>query len=254
MDTVIDAIQKAVAFLFLHPKSTTSMILLLVVVIAIAFYVNRHRDPSGKVSFLDRARSGVVGARIYRLEEGERKTVWLLPLWAGERNLLTEVRIMLPKGDYGINAYWQPDGALAEGEIFTPLEAGQEKVHSLSRTTQFSLARNAAVGFRLTASDGRLHIDSPDLDQLTTEGEAPPLPLPIGDSSLARLARWLQRGKTIDLWRLTLLDDRIMEGVQGTARTIRRKLDGMTAEKKRLETQLNQAVRQLKAARSKAEA
>jgi hypothetical protein len=125
-------------------------------------------------------------------------------------------------------------------------------VNSLSRTARFSLARNAAVGFRLNAAEGRLHIDSPDLARPAAEGETPPLPLPIGDSSLARLARWLQRGKTIDLWRLTLTDDRIMEGAQNAAKTIRRKLDTMTTEKKRLKTQLDQAVRQLKAARSKA--
>lgn len=254
MDTIVEAIRGAVAFFFLYPKSTTSLIVLLIIVVVIALYVNRHRDPSGRVSFLDRGRSGVVGARIYRLEEGERKEVWLLPLWAGGRNLLTEVRLALPKGDYGLNAYWRPDGELEEKEIFTPRTAGEESVHSLSRTIRFSLARKTAVGFRLNASEGRLHIDSPDAAQLTAGEESAPLPLPIGDSSLTRLARWLQRGKTIDLWRLTLTDARIMEGMQTNVRTIRRKLDGMTAEKKRLETQLDQAAGQIKASRARAKA
>ena len=244
MDTMID-------FLFLHPKSTTTLIVLLVIVIAIALYVNRHRDASGRVSFLDRGRSGVLGARIHRLEDGERKEVWLLPLWAGERNLLTEAKIVLPKGDYGIGAYWAPDGDLTESEVFVPRTAGKENAHSLSRTAAFSLDRNAAVGFRLTAAEGKLHIDSPDAAPLTAGDGASVLPLPVGDPSLEKLARWLQKGKGGDLWRLTLQDNRIMEGVQDAAKTVRRKLDGMTAEKKRLEGQLDQAVQRLKGAKAK---
>lgn len=252
MDALIDiAIRKTVEFLFVHPKSTTTLIVLLVIVLLIALYVNRHRDARGRVSFLDRGRSGVLGARIHRLEEGERKEVWLLPLWAGERNLLIEAKIVLPKGDYGISAYWAPDGELTESEIFVPRTAGKENAHSLSRTAAFSLDRNTAVGFRLTAADGKLHIDSPDAAQLAAGDDAPPLPLPIGDPSLEKLARWLQRGKRLHLWRLTLQDDRIMEGVQNAAKSVRRKLDGMTAEKKRLEGQLDQAVQRIKEAQPK---
>jgi hypothetical protein len=253
METLIDiAIGKPVEFLFLHPKSTTTLIVLLVIVIVIALYVNRHRDASGRVSFLDRGRSGVLGARIHRLEEGERKEVWLLPLWAGERNLLMEAKIVLPGGDYGIGAYWAPDGELTESEVFVPRTAGKENVHSLSRTAAFSLDRDTAAGFRLTASEGRLHIDSPDAGRLTAGDDAPALPLPVGDPSLEKLARWLQKDKRVDLWRLTLEDDRIMEGVRSSAKTIRRKLDAMAAEKKRLETQLAQAVQRLKGAKAKA--
>ncbi len=249
MDALVELIQDAIAFLFLHPKSTTTLVILLGIVVAIAFYVNRHRDETGRVSFLDRAWSGVIGARLYRMEEGERKEVWLLPLWAGGRSLMMDVKIFLTQGDYGINAFWRPDGALDGGEVFAARAPGQESAHSLSRTARFSLARNAAVGFRLTASDGRLHIDSPDIAQPTAEGETAPLPLPLGDSSLARLARWLQKGTPPDLWRLPLHDPRVMEGVQNAAKTARRKLDGMMADKKRLEGQLDQAVQRLKAAK-----
>lgn len=254
MEMVIDLIRKAIEFLFLYPKSTTSLLVLLTLVLAIAFYVNRHRDESGRVSFLDRGRNGVIGARLFRMEEGNRKEIWPLPLWAGERNLLTQVKIFLSKGEYGVNAFWRPDGEMAEADVFTPIADGKETANTISRTARFVLSQDMALTFRLTAADGRLQIDSPDADHLTAEGETPPLPLPIGDSSLTRLARLLQKGKASGLWRLSLQDDRIMKGVQNTARTARRKLDGMAVEKKRLENQLDQAVQKLKAAGPKKKA
>ncbi len=246
MTALFDTVETFIDFLFFHPKSTVTSILLLIIVLLIAFYVNRKRDAAGRVSFVDRSRQGVIGVRLFEMADGERGNSWLLPLWAGERRVLLNVKVFLPKGEYEIKGVWMPDDQLPdEGEIFEQRPADGRSVHSLTEVGRFTVSRSRGVEFRMTASAKRLQIDSPDKEFLEADEEKRPLPLVLTDSSLKWFALRFEKLKKKEIWELSLVDHRIIAGLHTKIKNVTRKLDGAEVKRKDLEAHLDKAVRQI---------
>ena len=251
MDGPIQWIRQLVEVFFFHPKSTITSVVGLILILIIAFYVNRRRDASGRVSFLDRGRTGFIGVQILEVgDEGSPRRGWLLPLWAGERRLLLTVRLMMPAGRYEARSAWRADGPLpGSGDIFTPAPLDKERASPLSEAIRFTLARPRSVTYRLSAVGKTLQVDTPDVKSLGTEGEAPPFPLPVRDSSLRKLAARFDKLQAGEAWSLTLMDDKIVAGMKQQARAATRKAEGLEVKCRDLSANLDKALQKLKAAK-----
>ncbi len=188
MESMFEQAQRLFFLIFVHPKSTTSLLVLLLLVVAIALYVNRRRDETGRVSFVDRSKTGVVCLRIYRTEDGYRKESWLLPLWSPEKRLLLNVKILLPKGLYDVKACWRAQcGAVSGKNLFASQPIEKERIQSISDVGRFSVRSNdAALEFKMAASGKNIWIESPDEKLVEPDPSKPPFPLSISDMSLKR--------------------------------------------------------------------
>ncbi len=247
MEFLLDKIKMLVNMLLFHPRSTTTSVILLFLVIAIGFYVNRKRDASGKVSFIDRTKTGVICLRLYETEEGHRKHNWLIPLWMPESNLLLTVRMLLPKGEYDIRACWRADisSYLKQG-IFTAQPIQKISVYNLSDLGKFKVPAEMPVEFKLSPEGNKAQIDSPNTSLLEFAPDKPPFPLTLSDSAMDKLGAKLEKAKKEKLWELSIVDDRIMSHLEYEVKSISRKLDGMTIKNKELESNMDGVCRKLK--------
>ena len=231
-------------FFFVVPKSYVSLIILLLIVAIIAFFVNRHRDTKGKVSFIDKTKKGIMGIRLYQLDNGNKKSNWLLPLWVPENNLILDVKIMLTKGEYEAEAYWEENNRQPMEELFNPQPVDKEEADSLSEVSRFGLSRQIAVEFKLSLSGNKLKIDSPDTDSLEIPSAQIPFPLTISDPSLKKIAARFKKAKANGIWELPIIDGHIMTSLMSETKIIKHKLDGIMAKNKELESNLDHAVKQ----------
>lgn len=153
MEKFSEIFSMIIDFLFFYPKSITTLLIFLSIVVVIAFYVNKKRDESGRVSFIDMSKTGITGVRLYETENGIRKGNWLLPLWIPEAHLLLSIRIFLPKGEYEIRAYWKAEKYhFLEESLFKKQPPDKEKAYSLSHSGKFEVPKDMPVEFKLTAS------------------------------------------------------------------------------------------------------
>ena len=247
MEFLLTKIRMIYEFLLFNPKSSTTSTVLLFIVILIAYFVNRKRDATGQVSFVDRTKSGVIGVRVYEINEGQRKRSWLFPLWIPEKELLLNVKILLPKGEYDINAYWRAEVSryMKEG-LFTARPIEREKEYSLSGFGRFKIAKDTPVEFKLTASDKKMQIDSPDKSALEADPAKKPFPLAISDPSFKKLAAKFEKLNQSGNWVLSIIDDRIVTNLENEIRVIHQKLDGGIIKNQELKSDLDQVVRKLK--------
>jgi hypothetical protein len=247
MEFLLDKIKMLVNMLLFHPRSTTTSLILLLFVIAIAVYVNRKRDASGKVSFVDRTRTGVVGLRLYETEEGQRKRNWLIPLWMPESNLLLTVRMLLPKGEYDVRAFWRADifSCLKDG-VFTAQPVQKLSVYNLSDLGKFKVSADMPVEFKLSPEGKKAQIDSPNKSLLEFAPDKPPFPLMLSDSAMDKLGAKLEKAKKEKLWELSIVDERIMSHLEYEVKSLSRKLDGMTIKNKELESNMDGVCQKLK--------
>lgn len=247
METIPDKIVMAYHYLLFHPKSTATLVVFLVIVVIIAFFVNRKRDAAGQVSFIDKTRSGVIGVRVYEIEEGQRKKNWLFPLWIPQKDLLLNVRIMLPKGEYEIKAYWRENiSEYVKTGLFKPRPIEKEKAYSLSDFGRFTIPAKTSIGFNLTASGKTLQIDSSDSSGLEPDSDKKPFPLVISDPSFKKLVRKFEKAKGDKIWELSITDDRILTALENQIKGLRRKLDQEAVKNKELKSDLDQVMRKLK--------
>lgn len=221
------------------------MIFLLIVII-IAFFVNRKRDASGRVSFVDKTKNGLIGVRLYETEEGQRKKNWLLPLWMPENNLLLNVRILLPKGEYDIRAYWSPLSGQVKEDMFDPIPVEKAKVRSLSDLGKFKLSGDTVIEFKITASDKAMQIDSPERRALGCEEGKTPLPLTLSDPSFEKYAPKFEKIKQSRYWELTVPDKRITAVLENEIKGANRKIDDLTVKNKELKDNLDQILSRVK--------
>ncbi len=246
METLMNNILALYEFLLFYPKSTTTLMIFLLIVIVIAFFVNRRRDASGRVSFVDKTRNGVTGVRLYETEEGLRKKNWLLPLWMPENNLLLTVRMLVPKGEYDIRAYWSPEAGQIKESMFEPIPVEKAKVRSLSDLGRFRLAGDMVIEFRITASDKVMQIDSPEKAALTSEEGRTPLPLTLSDPSFEKFAPRFGKIKQSRYWELPVPDPRIIAVLENEIKGANRKIDDLTIKNKELKDNLDQILSRVK--------
>jgi len=236
----------AVDFLFFYPKSTSTLLIFLSVVVAIAFYVNRKRDATGKISFVDMSRTGITGLRLYETENGIRKNSRLLPLWIPEAHLILNIRTVLAKGEYEIRAYWKSDKYhLLKENLLKKQPVIKENAYSLSHSVKFEVQKDMPVEFKLTASDKNLQIDSPNKESLSFNSERPLLPLIISDTSFKKLAHSFDKLKKIKIWELSVIDDQIITSFENEIKSMSRKLDMAVIKNQELESNLNKMVSKL---------
>jgi hypothetical protein len=247
MEFLLDKIKMLINMLLFHPKSTMTSLILLFIVIAIGFYVNRKRDASGQVSFVDRTKTGVVGLRLYETEEGQRKRNWLIPLWMPESNLLLNVRMLLPKGEYDIRAFWRTDiySYLKEG-VFTAQPVQKMSVYNLSDLGKFKVPADMPVEFKLSPDEKKAQIDSPNTSSLEFAPDKPPFPLAISDRSMDKLGAKIEKAKKEKLWELSIADERILSHLEYEVKSLSRKVDGLTIKNRELETNMDGICRKLK--------
>ncbi len=248
MEFLFEKIRMIYEFFFIYPKSTTSMLILLSIVVIIAFLVNRRRDATGKVSFIDMTKTGVIGVRLYKTEEGSRKSNWMLPLWIPEKDLLFNVKILLQKGEYDLKAYWKAKNhhSVKDEGMFIPLPVGKEKSHSLSNVSKLTVFRGMPLEFKLIHSGKTVQIDSPDKESPDLQFDNNSFPLAISTPSLKHFAVRFESAKKSNLWELSIIDDRIITNLESEIKVITRKLDGVIVRNKKLESDLNQVVGKLK--------
>ena len=245
MDILIGQFTNLWEYLLFHQKSTTAMAVLLLIVIAIAFFVNRKRDASGRVSFTDKSRTGVIGVRIYETEEGYRKRNWLIPLWMPESNLLLNVRMLLPKGEYDIKAYWKAD--VRQESVFEPQPLAKVKAHSLSGVGKFKIAQDTLIEFRIGVSEKKMRIDSPSASALESDPAKPPFPLIISDPSIGKVVTRFEKAAKSRIWELSVADERVAKRSENEIRGMRHKLEKVMMKNKELKANLDQLMEKLKA-------
>lgn len=247
MEFLLIKIRMIYEFLLFHPKSATTSAVLLFVIILIAYFVNRKRDATGQVSFVDRTKSGVIGVRVYETGEGQEKRSWLFPLWIPEKELLLNVKVLLPKGQYDIKAYWRTEvSQYVKDGLFTARPVQKEKAYSLSDFGRFKVSTDTPVEFKLTALDKKVQIDSPDKSALEADPVKKPFPLSISDPSFKKLASKFEKLGESRNWVLSLIDDRIVTGLESEIKVVHRKLDGVMVKNQELKSDLDQVVRKLK--------
>jgi len=246
MEILMNNILAMYEFLLFYPKSTTTLMIFLLIVIIIAFFVNRKRDASGRVSFVDKTKNGVTGVRLYETEEGKRKRNWLLPLWMPENNLLLNVRILLAKGDYDIRAYWSPDPGQIKESMFEPIPVEKAKVRSLSDLGRFGLAEDTLLEFKITASDKSMQIDSPERAALANQEGKTPLPLTLSDPSFEKFASKFGKIKQSRYWELPVSDPRIIGVIENELKGANRKADDLALKNKELKDNLDQVLIRVK--------
>ena len=242
-------------FALLTSDSTATLVLALVILIIIALYVNRKRDASGRVSFVDRSKTGIIAVRIFEIIDGFRKRSWILPLWSPENNLLCNVKMLLPNGEYELKACWQERRAHhSNASIFEAEPYDKQKAFSLSDVIKFKNAMTQGIEFRLRTSGKKIQIDSPEKKFLKFSSEQNVLPITISNLSITNrkfISDKIQRKK---FWELSLIDDRLINSLRKKIGLMRRKLDGLIVKNRELESNLDQTVNRLREnARSKKE-
>ncbi len=234
-------------FSLLTGDLTVTLILSLVIVIIIALYVNRKRDASGKVSFLDRSKTGIIAVRIFEIIDGFRKRSWILPLWAPQKNLLCNAKILLPNGEYELKACWQESRAHhSNASIFKAEPFDEQKSTSLSDVVKFKAAITQGIEFRLQTSGKKIQIDSPDKKFLKFSSEQRVLPLTISKLPIASRLFILDKIQKNKIWELSLIDDRLIYSFRKTIHSMRHKLDGLIVKNRELESNLDQTVNHLR--------
>lgn len=247
MEILFEKISMIYEFILFYPKSTTTSVILLLIVIVIAFFINRKRDASGRISFIDKSTSGVIGIRVYEIDDGYRKKSWLFPLWIAEKALLLNVKMLLPRGEYHVKAYWRTEVSryVKEG-FFTARPIEKEKAHSLSGVGKFEADKETPIEFRLIVSDKKVQIDSPNKSALKSDPAKTPFPLVLSDPSLKKLATKLEKTKGKKIWELSITDDRILTKLKNEIKGEKRKMESVVIKNKELKSDLDQVVRQLK--------
>lgn len=246
MEILMNKILSVYQFLLFHPKSTTTLTIFLLLVIVIAFFVNRKRDAGGRVSFVDKTKNGVTGVRLYETEEGQRKKNWLLPLWIPENNLLLVVKILLPRGEYDIRAYWSPNPAQMKESIFEPIPVEKAKVRSLSDLGKFKLDGDTVLEFKIRASDKVMQIDCPEKSSPASEEGKNPLPLTLSDPSFEKFAPKFEKIKQSRYWELPVIDPRITTALENEVKAANRKSEDLTVKNKELKENLDQILSRVK--------
>ncbi len=235
------------AFTLLSADSTFQLVLALVFLIIIALYVNRNRDASGKVSFIDRSKTGTIAVRIFEMIEGFRKRSWILPLWSPENNLLCNVKILLPNGNYELKACWQEDRAHHSNvSIFEAQPYDKQKSFSLSDVIKFKTAMTQGIEFRLQTSGKTIQIDSPDKKFLKFSSEQSVLPLALSNLSITNKKFISDKIQKKKIWELSLVDDRLINSLKNKIGLMRRKVDGLIVKNRELESNLDQTVSRLR--------
>ena len=247
MDTIIEAIQFCVNYLLFYPKSSISLAGLLLIIVIIAFYVYYRRDASGKLSFIDKSRTGFIGMRLYKIEDNEKKGNWVLPLWGPMNLLLLNVKIALPEGEYEANACWRESNASMLSEnLFEMKPVKEARVYNISKNVRFKIPGNKAVEFKINTSGKRLSIDSPEAAHFEYTDEKKTFPIIVTDPTLKTVGKNFEKDKKSKIWELPLIDDRVLNAQKKQTDTIRRQADNMAIRNKELEAQLNQAIARLK--------
>jgi len=234
-------------FALLTTDSTATLVLALVILIIIALYVNRRRDASGNVSFIDRSKTGIIAVRIFEIIDGFRKRSWILPLWSPENNLLCNVKILLPKGEYELKACWQERRAHhLNRKIFDAEPYDKQKTFSLSDVIKFETAMMQGIEFRLRTSLKKIQIDSPDKNFFKFSSEQNVLPLTISKLSITNRKFISGKTKKNKIWELSLIDDRLINSLRKKIVTMRRKVDGLIVKNRELESNLDLTVNRLR--------
>ncbi|OQY58844.1 MAG: hypothetical protein B6245_09760 [Desulfobacteraceae bacterium 4572_88] len=244
MNTLFDKIGDLWDFLILQPKSITTLLIALVIVIVIAFFVNRKRDASGRLSFVDKSRTGVIGVRIYETEEGYRKRNWLIPIWLLESNLLLNVRMLLPKGEYDIKAYWNPD--VSHKRVFDAWPIQKLRAYSLSGVGKFKISEDTPIAFELGVQGKNMQIDSPDKSALEADSVKKPFPMILSDPSLGKIAGKFEKASKDKIWKLSVTDERIVRIIENEGKSVKRKLDDALVKNKELKSNLDQLMKKLR--------
>ncbi len=220
-------------------------IALLVVVVVIAFFVNRKRDAQGKISFIDKNKMGVLGVMIQAFEEDVKTGVWFLPLWHPINRLILDVTILLGKGEYGVEVYWENVIHKPLGDMFEKEPPDQKRsVEILSEMRRFRIPGDGPVQFVLKGSGKKLAIDSPTLTSGKAKTDA--FPILIEDPDLEKTAVRLQKDKsrkTREILEIPLVDPRISKSVKNKVKTLQHKLDGLIIQNEELKTNLDTAVK-----------
>jgi len=241
---IFETITMIKEFFLAVPKTEMRLVILLLIIIIIAFYVNRKRDEKGKVSFIDKSKKGVMGVRLYELDKKRKKNKWLLPLWMPENNLILRIKTLLKEGEYEIEAYWEESSLQPAGDLFDTRPIDKEEYVKLSEVCKFGVSRSMEVEFMLSLSGNTLQIDSPNNESLKVRSDQKAFPLTITDSSLTGVAARFKKARKNRIWELPLIDGRLLTDLKSENKIMNRKLDGMVAKNKQLESDLNFAVQQ----------
>ncbi len=234
-------------FTLLTTDLTVTTILSLVILIIIALYINRKRDASGKLSFIDRSKTGIIAVRIFEIIDGLRKRSWILPLWSPENNLLCNVKILLPIGEYELKACWQESRAHhSKGNMFEAEPYDKQKSFSLSDVIKFKVAMNQGIEFKLRISGKNIQIDSPDKKLLKFSSEKFVFPLAISNLSIANKKFISDQVQKQKIWELSLTDDRLINALRKKIGLMRRQLDGFMVKNRELESNIDQTVNRLR--------
>lgn len=222
---------------------------LLIIVTIIAFYVNRKRDAKGRISFIDKNKMGVTGIIIHALEGDDKIGSWFLPLWHPINRLILEISILLPAGDYGVEAYWENFIHKPLLELFEREPANlHQHYEPLSEIRQFSLAKHLKVQLLLQVSGKRLTIDSPAIKAETKDNLV--FPILINDPDLNKTAIRLSKDrnrKKREIVELPVVDEKISGQVYEEMKILQRKIDNVIIQNNELQSDLHRAVQQHKA-------
>ena len=218
----------------------------MILIIIIAIYVNRKRDASGQISFIDKKKTGIIGVRLFKIEQGRRQNVRLLPLYVADHRLLLNNTIQLAAGEYEAKAYWKEKAKQTSDSVFEAQPIDQEKVYSLSGIVRFKLNKQHSIGFNLNFALGKLRIDSPHKDLLEINAEKNKFPLLISDTSLKRPGTIFSRSNQKKVWILPLTDEQIVLSINKDYKAAQRKLDVLTIKNQELKTNLDQTLSKLK--------
>lgn len=220
-------------------------IALLVVVVIIAFFVNRKRDAQGKVSFIDKNKMGVLGVMIQIFEDDVKTGVWYLPLWHPINRLILDVTVLLAKGEYGLEVYWENVLHKPLMDMFEKEPADQQRrVEILTGMKRFRIPGDGPVQFVLNSSGKKLAVDSPTL--ASGKAKADVFPVLIEDPDLEKTAVRLHKDrsrKTREIVEIPLVDPRISKSVKNKVKTLQHKLDGLIIQNEELKTNLDTAVK-----------
>jgi len=245
MDSLLNDLISLFTYIFIHPKSTMSLVFFLAIIVIIAFFVNRKRDASGQVSFIDKSRTGVICVRIYRIVDGRRADSLLLPLWMPEGRLITIVKILMTPGEYELKACWRGEKkAPDEKNMFQPRPIEQEKTYGLSKVGRIEIDKRAVFSFHLAVSGKKLLVVSPDSAAFQISSDKKPFPLVISDPQLTMIHRRFERLRKT-MWIFTLIDDRIFQFYQNEVKAMRRKWEAETIQSKKLKLNIDELMRQI---------
>lgn len=233
---------------YLLADRTTMSILATIVVIIVALIINRKRDASGRITFVDRGKTGVIAVRVFEIVEGFRKRSWILPLWSPENNLRCRVSIQLPVGQYELKACWLENQTIHSNatSIFEAQPYEEQKAFSLSDVVKFRLAKPLGMDFTIQASGKTIEIDSPEKKYLKYEPDNTVLPLALSNLSITNRKFIAEKINNNKFWEFYLIDERMVKSLKRTIGLLRRKLDGLTVKNRELESNIDQTVDRLR--------